>query len=52
VPLGLALFVVKNRTAWSVLMSGSVIATLPMILVFLVFQRKFVQGISLQGLKG
>ncbi len=52
VPLGLALFVVKNRTAWSVLMSGSVVATLPMILVFLVFQRKFVQGISLQGLKG
>ena len=52
VPLGLALFVVKNRTAWSVLMSGSVVATLPMIVVFLVFQRKFVQGISLQGLKG
>jgi multiple sugar transport system permease protein len=51
-PLGLALFVVKNRTAWSVLMSGSVVATLPMILVFLIFQRKFVQGISLQGIKG
>jgi multiple sugar transport system permease protein len=51
-PLGLALYVVKNRTAWSVLMSGSVVATLPMILVFLIFQRKFVQGISLQGLKG
>jgi multiple sugar transport system permease protein len=52
VPLGLALYVVKNRTAWSVLMSGSVVATLPMILVFLLFQRKFVQGISLQGIKG
>jgi multiple sugar transport system permease protein len=52
VPLGLALYVVKNRTSWSVLMSGSVVATLPMIIVFLAFQRKFVQGISLQGLKG
>jgi multiple sugar transport system permease protein len=52
VPLGLALYVVKNRTSWSVLMSGSVVATLPMIIVFLAFQRKFVQGISVQGLKG
>jgi multiple sugar transport system permease protein len=51
-PLGLALFVVKNRTAWDVLMAGSVIATLPMIVVFMVFQRKFIQGISMSGLKG
>jgi multiple sugar transport system permease protein len=51
-PLGLALFVVKNRTSWDVLMAGSVIATLPMILVFMVFQRKFIQGISMSGLKG
>ena len=51
-PLGLALFVVKNRTAWDVLMAGSVIATLPMIIVFMVFQRKFIQGISMSGLKG
>ena len=28
-PLGLALFVVKNRTAWDLLMAGSVIATVP-----------------------
>jgi multiple sugar transport system permease protein len=51
-PLGLALFVVKNRTAWDVLMPGSVIAALPMIVVFLIFQRRFIQGISLSGLKG
>jgi multiple sugar transport system permease protein len=51
-PLGLALFVVKNRTSWDVLMAGSVIATLPMIAVFMIFQRKFIQGISMSGLKG
>ncbi len=51
-PLGLALFVVKNRTSWDVLMAGSVIATLPMITVFMIFQRKFIQGISMSGLKG
>ena len=52
VPLGLALFVVKNRTSWNLLFAGSVIATLPMIIVFMVFQRKFIQGIALTGVKG
>ncbi|WP_433158062.1 carbohydrate ABC transporter permease [Kribbella sp. CA-247076] len=51
-PVGLALFVVQNRTSWTLLFAGSVIATLPMILVFIVFQRQFVQGIALTGVKG
>jgi multiple sugar transport system permease protein len=51
-PLGLALFVVKNRTSWNLLMAGSVVATLPMIVIFLIFQRRFIQGISMTGLKG
>ena len=51
-PLGLALFVVEKRTQWDVLFAGSVIATLPMIIVFIIFQRRFIQGISVSGLKG
>jgi multiple sugar transport system permease protein len=51
-PLGLALFVVKNRTSWDVLMAGSVIATLPMVAVFMAFQRQFIQGIAMSGVKG
>jgi multiple sugar transport system permease protein len=51
-PVGLALFVVQNRTSWTLLFAGSVIATLPMILVFIVFQRQFVKGIALTGVKG
>lgn len=51
-PLGLALFVVKNKTQWDVLFAGSVLATLPMVVVFMFFQRKFIQGISMSGLKG
>jgi multiple sugar transport system permease protein len=51
-PVGLALFVVQNRTSWTLLFAGSVIAALPMIVVFLIFQRKFVQGIALTGVKG
>jgi multiple sugar transport system permease protein len=51
-PLGLATFVVRNRAAWSVLMAAAVIATAPMIIVFLFFQRQFVRGIAVQGIKG
>jgi multiple sugar transport system permease protein len=51
-PLGLAMFVMKNQTSWSVLLAGSVIATLPMVVVFAVFQRQFVQGIAMSGMKG
>jgi multiple sugar transport system permease protein len=50
-PLGLALFVVRNRTAWDLLMAGSVVATVPVLIVFLLFQRHFVRGIAMSGLK-
>lgn len=50
-PLGLALFVVRNRTVWDLLMAGSVITTVPVLLVFLVFQRHFIRGIAVTGMK-
>jgi multiple sugar transport system permease protein len=50
-PLGLALFVVKNETSWNLLFAGSVLSTLPMVLIFIIFQRKFIQGIALTGIK-
>ncbi len=50
-PLGLALFVVKNRTAWDLLMAGPVIATVPVLIVFLLFQRHFIRGIAVTGMK-
>jgi multiple sugar transport system permease protein len=51
-PLGLAMFVVKNHTSWNLLFAGSVISTLPMVIIFVIFQRRFIQGIALSGLKG
>jgi multiple sugar transport system permease protein len=51
-PLGLALFQEQNRTLWNLIMAGSVLAAVPLIVVFLIFQRHFVRGISLQGIKG
>ncbi len=50
-PLGLALFVVRNRTAWDLLMAGSVITTIPVLVVFLAFQRHFIRGIAVTGMK-
>jgi multiple sugar transport system permease protein len=52
VQLGLALFVVAHRTRWDVVMAGSVLATIPVLIVFLVFQRYFIRGIALTGMKG
>jgi multiple sugar transport system permease protein len=49
--LGLALFVIKNRTVWDIVFAGSVISTLPVLLVFLMFQKYFVRGIALTGMK-
>ncbi|HKV68678.1 MAG TPA: carbohydrate ABC transporter permease [Gaiellales bacterium] len=53
VPLGLALFVASaaHRTSWDLVMAGSVLATLPVLIAFLVFQRYIVRGIALSGLK-
>ena len=52
VPLGMALFSVKNRPAWDLLMAGGVLATIPVLIVFVLFQRQLVKGITLGGVKG
>jgi multiple sugar transport system permease protein len=51
-PLGLTTFVLPNRSAWDLIMAGSVLSTIPLIVIFFVFQRQFVRGISLSGIKG
>ena len=50
-PLGLGQFSQQNRTVWDLLMAGSVISLAPVIVVFLVFQRHFIQAIATSGLK-
>jgi multiple sugar transport system permease protein len=51
-PLGLALFQQQFRSVWNLIMAGSVLGAAPLILVFFIFQKQFVQGISLSGSKG
>ena len=50
--LGLANFQSTRRTQWELLMAGNVVATLPLILFFLVAQKQFVATMTLSGMKG
>ena len=50
--LGLQNFQGAHATDWNLLMAGNVMATLPMLILFLAAQRWFVRGIATQGLKG
>jgi multiple sugar transport system permease protein len=52
VQLGLAIFRDRYGTEWGSLMAGSVVATLPILLVFFFAQRYFIRGITLSGMKG
>ena len=54
VALGLALFrqAFIGRTRWDLVMAGSTLMILPVILVFFMAQRFFIQGIAVSGIKG
>src|SRR5207237_8759410 len=52
VQLGLTVFVQQYSTQWDQLMAATVVATLPVILVFGIGQRLLVRGIAFSGLKG
>lgn len=50
--LGLTSFKTEFEMQWGVWMAASVIFTLPMILLFFLAQRFFVEGIAMTGIKG
>lgn len=52
IPIGLAAFVGQYSTAWDLLMAGSVIALLPVLVIYVIGQKWFVQGIALSGMGG
>jgi multiple sugar transport system permease protein len=51
-PLGLALFNSQYGNDYSGLMAATTAATVPVIFLFVVLQKQFVQGIVMTGLKG
>jgi multiple sugar transport system permease protein len=52
VPVGLAFFSGEAGSAWELIMAGASMATIPVLIVFLFFQRQIIKGIALTGLKG
>jgi len=51
-PVGIALFSGEAGTAWHLIMAASSLAVLPVLLVFIFFQRQIIEGVVLTGLKG
>ncbi len=51
-PVGLSAFQSQYSVQWHLLMAGSVIALLPVLVVYVLGQRWFVEGITLSGLGG
>lgn len=49
--LGLQAFMFERRTLWSLLMAASTMMILPIMVVFFLAQKYFIQGIALTGLK-
>lgn len=52
ISLGLQQYVSSYGTQWGLLMAASTVATLPLIILYFLTQRTFIEGISVTGLKG
>ena len=51
-PVGMLFFSNESGSAWEMIMTGATLSVLPLMLIFLFFQRYIIQGIALTGLKG
>ena len=49
---GLAMLIGEHTTYYEQVMAGAVIAVLPLIVLFVIFQKQFVEGIAHSGIKG
>ncbi len=52
ISLGLSYFRLEHSTEWQLLMAASLTLTIPIIMLYFLTQRTFIQGIALTGLKG
>lgn len=51
-PVGIGVFKVTPPIAWGDIMAYTMLMTLPLLIIFLIFQRQFVQGVASSGVKG
>jgi len=51
-PIAIALFQSEHLTEWGQVFAASIVALVPVVIVFVVFQRYFIRGIATTGIKG
>lgn len=52
VQLGLKMFIGQYAAEYGLIMAGSIITLIPVLIVFLLLQKYFVEGVALTGIKG
>jgi len=52
VQVGMAVFQSEESTEWSLLMAASTFVTIPVIVLFLFVQKRFIDGVMMTGIKG
>jgi multiple sugar transport system permease protein len=52
IPVGLALLARRNTVNWGDTMAGTALAAAPMIVIFLLLQRRFIEGLTAGAVKG
>jgi multiple sugar transport system permease protein len=51
-PVGIGVFKTTMPIEWGDIMAYTVLMTLPLLIIFLIFQKQFVQGVASSGVKG
>ena len=51
-PIGLQMFTTQYKTEWQMLMAASLMTTLPVICIYFLVQKRFIEGITFSGIKG
>ena len=52
IPVGLVNLQGTTTTNWTMLMAGMVIASVPLVIIFLILQKQFIRGLTAGGVKG
>lgn len=50
--IGLYAFQTKHATEWNQMMAAALVVTLPLMIIFFLAQRQFIEGITITGMKG
>ena len=50
--IGLYAFQTQRTTEWHLMMAASLVVALPLMVIFFLAQRQFIEGITLTGMKG